>query len=146
MKYNDVSTIVSQIVTGIGGAAVAGLAIFLPKIVRFYEKLRPDVPTEFSLSLLYLILLAGAAAVVALWILLGEVRGGRVFTAKPVACLRVLSWSCIAAGILFGILGIHYLFSILVAVAALFLGLILRVLKNCLQEAVLIKEENDFTI
>lgn len=140
------STLLSQIATGIAGIGVAVLAFLLPRIVRFYGGLHPEASYGLSLALLYAILLCGAAAVVALWVLLACVRSGRVFTQIPVLCLRVLSWSCVMAGVFFVLLGFYYYFSFLVGAAALFLGLILRVVKNCLAEAVTLKEENDFTI
>ena len=121
-------------------------AVFLPLLVRTYLVVRPEVPYAFCLTVLYLILAAGAVAVISLWVLLMYVRRKKVFTRVPVRCLRILSWCCIWAGIAFGVLGIYFTFSFLVAAAALFLGLILRVVKNCLEEASILKEENDYTI
>ena len=48
--------------------------------------------------------------------------------------------------LIFALLGVAYLFSLLVTVAALFVALILRVLKNVFSIAVELKAENDYTI
>jgi len=142
------ATNLSRAVTALSGLALLILAVYLPRITRFYMHVKPDAGASFPvvLVILYGILLMGACALVSLWILLTLVRAGNVFTQPSVACLRVLSLACVFAGILFAVLGIWYYFSLAIAAAALFLGLILHVLKNCLQEAVYIKQENDFTV
>ena len=62
-------------------------------------------------------------------------------------CIRDrISWCCFAVAIIFALLGIAYLFSLIVTVAALFIALILRVLKNVFSIAVELKAENDYTI
>ncbi len=140
------STFLSRLATAFAGILVVALAILMPRIVRLY--IGPEGSGyALILTLLYGILLFGSLAVAFLWILLSRVSAGSVFSDLSVLCLRVLSWSCVGAGILFIGLGfMSFYFSFAVGAAALFLGLILRVVKNCLEEATRIKEENDFTI
>ena len=62
------------------------------------------------------------------------------------ALLRARPWCCLLAAVPFGVFGIWRSLSIIVALAAAFFGLILRVLKNVFEKAVELKEENDYTI
>ena len=78
--------------------------------------------------------------------LLSNIRRDDVFIEGNVHCLRVISWSCFAVGVIYLILGISFPFSLLIGIAATFIWLILRVLKNVFAQAVVIKAENDYTI
>lgn len=92
---------------------------------------------------------ASVPAVFALWQLHGLLRDislGRVFVRQNVSRLRGLSWACIWAGVICLVSGFYYLPFLLIAVAAAFVGLILRVVKNVFEQAVTLKDENDYTI
>ncbi len=85
-------------------------------------------------------------AIVSLHILLHNISREQVFIEQNTRCLRSISWACMLAGGAFAVMMLwRYLF-ILPALAALMLGLIMRVLKNVFEQAVEIKSENDFTI
>ena len=78
--------------------------------------------------------------------LLRLVRKGAVFTDRAVSMLRGISWCTIGLCIPFGYLGLHFQLSWVACLAALFLGICLRVCKNAFEEATAIKQENDLTI
>ena len=74
------------------------------------------------------------------------VRKRQVFTDKAVSCLRTISWCCfIEAGLLLVGVACFFMMPVLAFVVG-FLGLVLRVVKNVIEEAVALKAENDFTI
>jgi len=98
------------------------------------------------LGTLYAALIFAAAADGALFLMLREIHAGRVFVDKNISCLRAISWCCFAECLIFFVLGFSFWFSFVVAFAAAFLGTILRVVKNVMQEAAELKEENDYTI
>lgn len=75
-----------------------------------------------------------------------RVKRGQVFTGATVARIRGVSWCCFLLCLLFGVLGIWFLLSFVVAFIAVFLGLCLRVVKNVIEEATQIKNENDLTV
>ncbi len=78
--------------------------------------------------------------------LLRRIGTGQVFTAKNVELLRRISWSCFAgAGIALVSLFYYYPW-FFVAVAAAFMGLIVRVVKNVVAQAVDLKNEADYTV
>ena len=92
---------------------------------------------------------ASVPAVLCLWRLHGllcDIQKGQVFIRLNVARLRGLSWDCIWAAAICLVSALYYMPFLLVAAAAAFVGLILRVVKNVFEQAVTLKDENDFTI
>ena len=75
------------------------------------------------------------------------VRRHLVFTDGAVSCLRTISWCCFIEAGLFVVNGVLFFgIDLVLAFVAGFLGLVLRVVKNVIEEAVALKAENDFTI
>ena len=95
---------------------------------------------------IYALLVSGIVCCGALVMLLTRVRKGLVFSEKTVSIIRFLSYGCFfIAAICLAV--VYYLHSAyLLTVAAGFLGLCLRVVKNVLSEATVIKTENDYTV
>lgn len=78
---------------------------------------------------------------------LGNLKKGAIFVEENTKKLRLISWCCILLGLIALASGLlYYLSFIIVAVCAAFVGLIVRVVKNLLEQAIEIKSENDFTI
>ena len=95
----------------------------------------------------YLLLVPVAVANGFLVKLLLLVRRHLVFTDKAVSCLRTISWCCFIEAGLFVVNGVLFFgIDLVLAFVAGFLGLVLRVVKNVIEEAVALKAENDFTI
>lgn len=71
----------------------------------------------------------------------------RVFVAQNIKWLRYISYGCLAAGLLLIIITIvyHRLF-LVISLSALFMMLIVRVIKNAFEQAIEMKEELDLTI
>ncbi len=91
---------------------------------------------------------AGPAAVLLLSLnrLLAGISLGEVFTAGNIALLRRCSWCCMIVAAICLLFTAALFYFLLVAAAAAFIGLILRVIKNVFQQALALKEENDYTI
>lgn len=102
------------------------------------------LPYVFEYSVLLLVLFSD----VCLMLLLNNVRQGAIFTDRSVTYLRIISWASILAGVLnIPLFFMLHLISVLcVSFVALFLGIVLRVVKNVIEEGTVIKEENDSTI
>lgn len=81
-----------------------------------------------------------------LYRLLNNLSHGKVFVAVNVRCLRILSWCCFAAAVVFFFSGFYSTSWIVIFVAASFGGLILRVVKNVFAAAVSLQNESDLTI
>lgn len=92
---------------------------------------------------------ASAAAYVMLWNLyrlLANIEAEQVFVADNVHHLRAASWCCMAVALLCLGGAVFYLPMVMVAAAAAFMGLIVRIIKNVFQRAIGMKAELDLTI
>lgn len=101
---------------------------------------------EMFFAWLYTVICVAEICCVAVVLLLLRVRKGLVFTEASISYIRFVSWGCVFLALV-GMVGqlFHPLMFIL-ALAAAFLGLCLRVVKNVIEEATAIKNENDFTV
>ena len=120
-------------------------------LINTYDNIgnRADISNSgrvFVLALAYAVLAVVSLADSLLFFLLCRVHKGQVFTADSVALIRGVSWCCFLLGAVFGTLGIYFQLSLIVAFAAVFLGICLRVVKNVIEEATEIKSENDLTV
>ncbi|MBP0977893.1 MAG: DUF2975 domain-containing protein [Oscillospiraceae bacterium] len=88
------------------------------------------------------------ALLVFLFMLLNNISKKKIFVPENVKNLRIISWCCFAVTALLAVWGILTFLEIIFLAAFItgFIGLILRVVKNVFEEAVCIKEENDFTV
>lgn len=91
----------------------------------------------------------------ALWHLLGNLKAAQVFTGGNVRLLRTVSWCCVGAALVcvvaawVGTYRVPPLVSLLflvMAMAAGFIALIVRVVKNVFQQAIAMKSELDLTV
>ena len=78
--------------------------------------------------------------------LLRNIQKEDIFIGQNVRYLRRISWCCIVVALLTLAAGVFYIPYSFLAVAAGFVGLMLRVVKNVMENAVQLKEENELTI
>ena len=78
--------------------------------------------------------------------LLFNIKKDEIFTTQNVTYLRRISWCCVAVAVITCAGGVFYVPYLMVAVVAGFVGVMLRVVKNVMQRAVEIREENELTI
>ena len=88
----------------------------------------------------------GWVLLVRLWQLLQNIRAQLVFAAQNERLLRQVSWCCVGAGAVCLVSCLYYLPFIAVAIAAGFMALIVRIIKNIFQQAIDMKAELDLTI
>lgn len=81
-----------------------------------------------------------------LYQLLRRISGNKVFTAENVKGLRRISWYAFSGAFLCLASSLYYILFILIAFAAAFVGLIVRVVKNVFAQAVELQQEMDYTI
>lgn len=108
-----------------------------------------NLPKEMLIKFLvttYLTAIPVAAALYQLHRFLDRIGKGQIFEHKNVNCLRYLSWCCFCAALILGVSGIYCIPLAALAVLAAFVGLVLRVVKNVFEQAVWLKEENDYTV
>ena len=78
--------------------------------------------------------------------LLLNIRKGEIFIVSNVRNLRRISWCCFIVAAITAVGGVFYLPFFFITIAAAFIGLLLRVVKNVMENAVEIKAENELTI
>ncbi len=84
---------------------------------------------------------------VELWRLMGLLCREEVFSLKTVRLLRIISWCCFSVGAISCAAALFIHFSVLViSVAAALMGLIVRIVKNIIAQAVAMKDELDYTV
>lgn len=149
--WNSLKSVqLSSICTKLVIALVICCAFALPTMMGRYSKLvgwnmgTGDVIT--FMVILYICCIPALIALFSLHRVLDNIKKEEIFISKNVTLLRIISWCCFAVAAILVLAGYYYIFFLLVAVVAAFIGLILRVVKNVIQQAAIIKTENDFTI
>lgn len=110
---------------------------------------------KYIIGPFYAIVPAGYTALICIDKLLSNIKKDIVFDLKNVKLLRIISWSCFFAAtvclLAFVIITLSSDYTVglgllLITAGAVFMGLILRVIKNVFEAAIKIKTENDLTI
>lgn len=132
---------------GVSALAILASAPWLVEALVAFSR----VPLENRVgSLLLVTLYAGGVPALyilwQLWRLLENIQGGRVFIPRNVGLLRRISWGCAAGAVICLASGLYYLPFLVIAACGAFMALIVRVVKNVFQQAVLLQEDADYTI
>lgn len=121
-------------------------APWLTRWFLFFSQAIVKGTVTFFLATIYVGSIPAAYLLYNLFQLLRRIEAGHLFIAENVECLRRISWTCfLGAGIAF-ISGFYYFPWLFVFVAAAFMGLIVRVVKNVVAQAVALKDEVDYII
>ncbi|WP_295092337.1 DUF2975 domain-containing protein [uncultured Ruminococcus sp.] len=148
MKWTQKASLrLTTIINWVAFATVVFLMFFIPVMARWYDDVSMTPPIFLPLCIcLYLSAGLGLTALLSLARLLHNLNRNRIFVAQNVTCLRLISWCCFGVALVFLVLAWFRSLGLLVAFAAAFFGLILRVLKNVFARAVTLQEEADYTI
>lgn len=116
------------------------LAVVVP--VRFFmQRLTLDVLLLFAVLFVPVLL-----AFYGLHKMLHNIQQGVIFSTENTASLRLVSWACFFAAVFLLVAAFQWPILIVASGVIGFLGLFVRVIKNMLSEAIVLKEENDYTI
>ena len=148
MKKQNRSAWLSLTLVYIFGALLIVLAFTAPLLVRTYIELtvRPETMFLPVTTAFYMIFPLAAATLVALARLLRRILRGEVFVSANVAALRLISYLLYAAALVLFVAGFFYGPFFILTAAAAFIATVVRVVKNCFDAAVLLKDENELTI
>lgn len=128
---------------------LAGVALSAPWIVTwFLDFSRADLTGNdmFFFITIYSGVLPAAWLLHQLYRLLRNLELGQVFIQANVEALRRISWCSFAGALICLVSALYYIPWIFVAVAAAFMGLIVRVVKNVFAQAVELQNESELTI
>lgn len=142
------SVVLSSVCTKIVMALIVVMAVFAPRLVGgyLYYTDKAATVTAALLFTVYACCVPAMGAMFCLDRLLANIRKNEIFVPRNVTYLRIISWCCFAAAAILVISGFYYILFVVVGIAAAFFGLIIRVVKNVIAQAVFIKKENDYTI
>lgn len=132
--------------------AIAGSIIMTvcgPRLVRWMVTAHtlPTASGPVLLGMGYLCAVLALVMLCTLYQFLRRIEQGEIFVARNVAALRSISWCCVGAAFICLPAGVFiYLPFAFLAVAAGFMALIVRVLKNAFEQAVRMKDELDYTV
>lgn len=148
MWNRNKSTTLSLICTRIVIAAAFMTLFFVPKIVDFfiYRGTVEERGRTVVIICVYICLAIGECILYMLDRLLNNIQKEDIFISRNVSYLRGISWACFALCIPCLVITFYCQIFFFILLAAGFMGLILRVVKNVIEEAVAIKEENDYTV
>ena len=147
MNRRNVSMLASIIVTTKLLALVVVAVFMLPQIMQVYSIMRGGIHVTSLMVALYISSIPGLICTLSLLKLLFNIRKNEIFVKQNVTILQVLSYCCLFVGIEYiAICYSRYIAMIFVGFAAIFIGIILRVIKNVFDKAIEIREENDYTI
>ncbi|MGI5921762.1 MAG: DUF2975 domain-containing protein [Syntrophomonadaceae bacterium] len=105
-----------------------------------------DEHRAYFMTTIYVGFVPAAYLLYSLFKLLRRIETGQVFTDENVELLRRISWSCFAGAVVALISVFYYYPWAFVAIAAAFMGLIVRVVKNVVAQAVELKNEADYIV
>ena len=154
-KSNKSSTVISMIFTFLLFGALLFLTYWLPDVVESALNMEDNLGnraeiTQAGRTLVlidaYAMLAVAYLAVGLLFFLLRTVLREEIFTPAAPRLLSAVSLCCFIEGLLFFLLGSLFQLAYAATVALCFIGLCLRVVKNVIEEATRIKQENDFTV
>lgn len=124
-------------------------ALFLmPYAAKMYEQIsfQRDNVTVPLLITFYVCAAFGFVILFVLNKLIKNIGSEKVFIDENVKLLKILSYCCFAIAVVTLIFARFRILVFVITFAAAFIGLILRVIKNCFTGAIRLREENDFTI
>lgn len=151
MWTKDKSAFLSSVLIKIVYAIIALCCVFAPFMVKYYDEYVAAVQNMQSVFVPLLVTLYAAVppavlALIRLDKMLGNIRKGEPFVTDNVKSLRIISYCCFAESLVFLYFSFLKPFAFVIVFVAAFIGLILRVVKNVFEQAVAMREENDFTI
>jgi len=128
---------------------IAGYLVGIDEYLEGFLGSRGEIGKSGQIFILieaYLLVAAALVADLMLFTLLIRVRNAKVFTPISVSLIRGVSWCCFFAALVILVLGTYFQFAYVLAFGAMFLGFCLHVVKNVIEEATRIKNENDLTV
>jgi hypothetical protein len=146
---NSKSILLSEILLGVFAATLLLLDVFMNPFLDWYMNLRlmtsPTIKAGMMVTL-YALSIFAWLILAEMFLLLRNLKKAEVFTSKNVKILRIVSICLLVIALISIAGGFFYLPFFIVSVAAAFLTLIVRIVKNAFAEAVRMKEELDLTI
>ncbi len=158
MKYSDKSTGLTLAAVRLCYALLAFSVIAFPILMKaqesdWYYFVMIAVHGKYLIYPFYAVVPLGYIALVCLDKILGNIKKDIVFDVKNIKLLNIITWCCFiacAVGLVsYVIIAVMYKSIetvILLAFGEAFMALVVRVVRNVMNKAIIIKEENDLVV
>lgn len=149
MWTGEKSIILSKLCILLFLGLLLAVAVSAPWLTRWFvdfSQAGMQGKAAYFMATIYVGFVPAAYMLYSLLNLLRRIDAGQVFIAENVELLRRISWSCFLGAAIALASVLYYTPWFFVAVAAAFMGLIVRVLKNVFAQAVELKNEADYTV
>lgn len=147
MPHDRKSLILTLVIDRIGVVVWFVCLFFVPQLARWYDLYsRKDSIFIQFVVLVYLAMIPAIIILILLDRLLSNICAGKIFEHSNVTFLRIISYCCFAISLISAIMVIWRVLALVIFLAFAFIGLLLRVLKNVFEQAVVLREENDLTV
>lgn len=142
------SIAITSVLIKIAIVLCAAALFLMPYAAKMYEQIsfQRDNVTIPLLITFYVCAAFGFVILFVLNKLIKNIGSEKVFIDENVKLLKILSYCCFAIAVVTLIFARFRILVFVITFAAAFIGLILRVIKNCFTKAIRLREENDFTI
>lgn len=148
--WNDTKSILlSRLCIIVFFVLTIAVAISAPWLIDKFIDFSNSATDGARIYFLLTIYTGSVAAIVllgSLFMLLRRIETGKVFIPKNVESLRHISWCCFIGAMICFVSAFYYYPWALVSVAAAFVALIVRVVKNVFARAISLQDDVDFTI
>ncbi len=149
MKNKDLNLRLSQYFILLLAIALLTICFATPKIVPWFAQLRNEL-LEGCEPLLFITVyssvLPASFLLYFMHTLLKNINDNQVFTPNNVKLLKHISNCCLIETVILALSGLYYPTFGIMAVLAVFMSLILRVVSSVFRQAVDLKDDNDLTI
>ena len=124
-------------------------AIFSPRLVArvlSMSAMASRAGAALFFTTLYIGMIPAAALLMSMYLLLRRISWGEVFVNENIIYLRFISWCFFVGGIICMASSLYYAPWLPIGIAAAFMGLVVRVVKNVIARAVALQDDADHTI
>ena len=148
MKNKNTSIVLSQLFVILFAVLLLALDCGGWWLAKWFVTLRGMQPAAhpYLLCSLYTCSAPAWAVLWGLWRLLRNLRENRVFEEENVRMMRIISDACVAAAVICLVSSTYYLAFLIVALAAAFMALIVRIVRGAFRQAIEMRQDLDLTI
>lgn len=147
MEHYKKSLLVTLIIDRIAVLAWVVCIPIVPLIARWYDMYshKESIFVQF-IACVYIAMIPAGIIFWQLNKLLSNIRSGKIFEDDNVKVMRIISYCCFTIAAASAVMSVWRILALVVMAAFVFTGLLLRVLKNVFEQAVMLREENDLTV
>lgn len=149
MWNKENSLALSKVCTILFAVGLIAVVCTAPMLIKWVIGTSATLQLSVYPYLLGTIYIGSLPAALLLWLLFKLLRNlgnDIIFEQQNVRLLRCISWCCVCGATICFISTFYYVAWAIVGIAAAFVALIVRIIKNIFAYAIAIKEENDLTI